>query len=278
MPLPRTGYQLHFEDLSPGDPELGSVSNVPWDTETFGFPVAVYKIGNSILSDDGRKQFAAQFRRWASVNDILLCSCSIPVDETHSPWKRHLAEVGFQVVDLSLQSTLADLPKASLPRPRSVLRLAEPGDHSRIEEIAAQSFHHGRYHADALFPKALANKRYKLWVKNALSGENPIDRVYVMGDSRSVRGFFHVTVEGDSSDLRLAAVESRLKGTLFGFDLYVAVLASLKGAGVRKVMTSISAANTSVMNVYARLGFAFSAPEMIFHWHAKDFSADKADK
>src|ERR1035438_5313681 len=47
-------------------------------------------------------------------------------------------------------------------------------------------------------------------------------------------------------------------------------------AGFRQLLSPrarvlISAANTAVMNVHAMLGFSFSAPEMIFHWHQDAF-------
>jgi hypothetical protein len=34
---------------------------------------------------------------------------------------------------------------------------------------------------------------------------------------------------------------------------------------VRGVVTSISAANTAAVNVYSKLGFRFSEPELIYH-------------
>jgi RimJ/RimL family protein N-acetyltransferase len=39
-----------------------------------------------------------------------------------------------------------------------------------------------------------------------------------------------------------------------------------KRQGARSIRTTISARNTAVMNLYARLGFRFSAPDMTFHW------------
>jgi hypothetical protein len=41
----------------------------------------------------------------------------------------------------------------------------------------------------------------------------------------------------------------------------------LKESGVRRVVSTISGMNTPVMNVYSMLGFRFSDPEIIYHWH-----------
>jgi RimJ/RimL family protein N-acetyltransferase len=269
MPLERTGYQLYFEEICAGNPTLGSVSIVPWDSEIFGFPVAVYRTGAERLEAAAQREFVQRFRAWAKQKGISLCACILPVNESHSFWKPFLGEAGFYIVDFSVQTTLSGLQEASLPESRLELRAARLDDHEAIEAIATQSFRNGRYHSDPLFPRELADKRYCQWVKNALQTKDTVDRVYVIGAPGSVRGFIHLTEEERVSDIRLAAVAPALKGTALGFYLYVAGLHLLKGLGVRRVVTSVSTANTPVVNVFATLGFSFSAPEMIFHWHAE---------
>ena len=274
MPLARTGFELCFEEISPGEPALGSVAKVPWDAAIFGFPVALYRVGTERLNAAARNEFLKSFALWAAQNQISLCACTIPVNDSHSFWKCYLGEAGFHIVDFSVQATLNGLKTARLPDARTELRLARLDDRDAIEAVAAQSFRNGRYHADPLFPHELAEKRFVNWIRNALAEEGSVDRVYVMGEPGDVQGFYHVTVENEVSDLRLAAVTPALRGTLLGFELYVSVLHLLKGLGVRRVVTSISAANTAVMNVYAMLGFSFSAPEMIFHWHGEALSGE----
>lgn len=269
MPLERTGYQLSFEEICPGNPALGSVSIVPWDSEIFGFPVAVYRIGAERLDAAARKEFLQRFCDWVEANRVVLCACTVPVNESHSFWKCFLGEARFHVVDFSVQTILNDLQNARLPKSRSELRVANSGDHDAIEAIATQSFRNGRYHADPLFPRELADKRYTRWIEKALQARGTIDRVYVMGEPGSVQGFLHLTEEEGVSDIRLAAVAPALRGSPLGFYLYVSGLHLLKGLGVRRVVASISTANTAVMNIFATLGFSFSAPEMIFHWHAE---------
>lgn len=262
----RSGYKLSFEELLTGDATLGQIGVLPWDTETFGFPVATYKTGASQLEAASRRKLGELFRKWIVTNRVLLCSCSVPA-EAHF-WKECLPALGFQFVDVGLKASLNGLRSAVFPQARSELRKAERKDWEQIEAIANTSFHHGRYHADPLFPRRLADVRYRDWIRRALSEEHSHDHVYVMGDAGAVTGFYHVTIEGDVSDLRLAAVSKEMQGTMLGFDLYVSILEVLKNAGVRKVVTSVSPINTGVMNVYAMLGFRFSEPEAIYHWHA----------
>jgi L-amino acid N-acyltransferase YncA len=59
------------------------------------------------------------------------------------------------------------------------------------------------------------------------------------------------------------------KNTMFGVELYAAVLQELRKQKVRRIVTSISAVNTNVMNLYSMLGFRFSTPEIVYHWHSR---------
>jgi len=263
MPLERTGYRLSFEELCPGQPALGSVAVVPWDSDIFGFPVAVYRIGAERLDATAGKEFTEQFHRWARQSRVCLCACMVPADEPHYPWKSYLAEAGFHFVDFSMQATLNRLQSAHLPKGRSELRVALPDDREEVVAIAIEAFRHGRYHADPLFPRELADKRYGHWVRNAFADGH----LFVMGGTGSVQGFLNVTQEEGACEIRLAAISPALRGTVLGFELYVSVLHLLKGMGGERVVSSISAVNTPVMNVHAMLGFSFSGPEMVFHWH-----------
>jgi len=263
MALLRTGYQLTYEALS-DDPATGAAAIIPWDTEIFGFPVASFRIGSGERVPEVAA-FQSAFTRWARLQGVVVCSAVLA--PAHSLWRNLLSQTGFEFVDLSLQVTLS-LSGAKLPPVRSSLRLAVPEDHAAIEEIAAGSFSHGRYHADPRFPQNLADRRYAHWVRNALVHPNEVDRVYVLEEGGKVAGFYHVTVEGDLSDLRLAAVAPEWKNTMLGVDLYIAMLHELRQGKVRRIVTSISAMNTSILNLYSTLGFRFSTPEIVYHWHS----------
>lgn len=267
MALVRAGYELQFEAISPEHPAFGSAAQVPWDTEIFGFRVARYQPG-SVRADQLMTALLESLRSWLNTDEILLCSCAVPGSDTF--WRRWLPQAEFRFVDCTLQVSLGPLSRVRLPRTRLELRPAQPEDHAAIEAIAAQSFTHGRYHADPFFPKELANRRYRQWIQTALSGEKAEDRVFVLGKPGQVLGFYHVTLEGEASDLRLAAVAPDLKKTGVGIDLYAGILGKLQKLGIRRVFSTISSSNTSVMNIYSMLGFRFSHPEVIYHWHSPD--------
>ena len=264
MALIRTGYELVYEDLLP-DPALGSVAIVPWDSAIFEFPVASFRAGIGDINHEQIDTFRSGFANWTRAHHITLCSTTLA--PTHSFWRQALTQAGFEFVDLALQVTLS-LSGAKLPSVRSQLRPALPKDYARIETIAATSFAHGRYHADPRFPQELADRRYLQWVRNTLQNPGKADHVYVLEQDGGVAGFYHVTIENDISDLRLAALASDLKGTMLGVELYSAMLQELRRKNVRKVVTSISALNYNIVNLYSMLGFRFSSPEITYHWHA----------
>ena len=264
MALIRKDYQLIYEDLSP-DPAMGSVAVIPWDSTIFGFPVASFRPGPGDFSHDQVDTFRCRFAGWMQSKNISVCSSTLA--PTESFWRQVLPQVGFEFVDLSLQVALA-LSSAKFPPVRSQLRPVLPEDHAAIAAIADESFSHGRYHADPRFPKHLADRRYSQWVQNTLSNPSEIDRMYVMEHGGRVAAFYHVTIERDLSDLRLAAVAANLKGTGLGVRLYAAMLQELRRQHVRRAVARISAMNRDVVNIFAMLGFRFSSPEIVYHWHA----------
>jgi hypothetical protein len=265
MSQERSGYTLRYEKFGSVDDSFGCAALIPWDSDIFGFPVAQYKIGSDRIEESRTGALSESLHSWLRRNDVALCSCAVPASNAF--WKTYLPQQGFQWTDLGLRVTLNGLSKASLRPARVTLRKAVAGDSDAIGAIAGQAFHHGRYHADPWFPSELADRRYRQWATNALAGSKPGESLYVMGEPGNVQGFYHVTVDDSVADLLLAAVAPKLQGTMLGFDLYLAVLHTLKEIGVRKVESTISAMNTPVMNVYSMLGFRFSAPEVIYHWH-----------
>ena len=260
----RTGFELTYEQISP-DPTLGEAAVIPWDSAIFGFPVATFRPGVGEFSRERLELFRSTITKWLDTRNISVCSSFLA--PTDSFWRQVLPRAGFEFVDLSLQVSVP-LASAKLPPLRTPVRPALPQDHAAIETIASESFSHGRYHADPRFPKLLADRRYSQWVRNALHNPSEFDRIYVLELGGRVEGFHHVVVDGELSDLRLAAVAANLKGTMLGVELYSATLHELRRQNVRRAVGSISATNHSVVNLFSILGFRFSSPEIVYHWHA----------
>jgi RimJ/RimL family protein N-acetyltransferase len=56
------------------------------------------------------------------------------------------------------------------------------------------------------------------------------------------------------------------KGQGLGYLVWEAMMLYAKNSGCFNIKTTIAAANLPVTNLYMKLGFRFSAPEMTLHW------------
>lgn len=268
VPLTVPTFDVTFQPLREGVPALGRVALLPWDTQTFGFAVGVYELGDAPVVVERMADFQSALNTWARAYQVELISCTAPGD--HFVWHALLAQSGFTAVDFSLRGDRDLRTGPELPEVRAVLRLATPDDEPAVLRLAQGAFRFGRYHSDPRFPKLLARRRFRHWMANALKRVGKCERVYVVGPPGTVTGFYHALLVDTLADLRLAAIDRQAEGRIAGKDLYAATLQALQADGASRATGKISAANVPVVNVFAALGFRFSNPEVVFHWHAPD--------
>ena len=257
-----SAFLVEHAALDADRPEWGGVADLPWDHEVFGFASGDWRVDHAALRQADVTALEAAIERWARgagaeiVATTLAASASVAI--------AIVQQLGFRYVETSL--------RVVLPRPHDAgrgsigVRRATAADRSGLVAIAGSAFRVGRYHADARFPRDLADARYRRWVERALDGADPSDRVYAIGPEGAPRGFLHARLDGDVADLRLAAVDASTAG-LDGYALFAGGLAALRGDGAARATARISAQNVGVMNLYAGLGFRFSDPEVVLHWH-----------
>lgn len=258
-------FQAEYKPLSDSQPGWGSIALLPWDEAIFGFPVADLRLGAEPPKVNEIPLFREALLKFCRRTRSELVSVRVTASDT--ALSALLVQGGFVYVDFSLLATLLKLEPASLLKTGFTIRLAEPADHEAVCQICGNAFHFGRYHTDPHFPRELANRRYLQWIRRALSGADPGDVVFVLGRPGKVIGFMHVALHESNADLRLGAVAP---GSSLGFWLYTETLRAVHALGARSVSTGISAANVRVMQIYSTLGFRFSHPEVILHWHSPD--------
>jgi RimJ/RimL family protein N-acetyltransferase len=266
-------FRTEYDYLSASSPEWGKIALLPWDEEIFGFPVADFQLGPSPprvqdlpLFENALEDFSARTK--AQLVSTHTQGIDMSVTALYE-------RAGFSLVEFSLVATLSRLESELLPPPSQfALRKALPEDHVSIYQIAGTVFQFGRYHTDPRFPRHLANARYVHWMSNALSGSNPNDFVFVLGQPGEVVGFMDVVICDGRADLRLGAVDpsKNLGFSGAGLSLYVESVRAALDLGAKSVTTKIASANTRVLNVFSRLGFRFSKPEVVLHWHAPNSS------
>lgn len=245
-------------------------TEVTWDSTSFGFPVG--QIVDIDLGSAGNDvALLTGIQDWMNGSSAKLVSCRLP----HQRLRESMAleAIGFRFVEVMLRpyvdpgAVLHDLD------PGLVIRPAVKADTAALEAIASTAFDTGRYAIDSRLPAGASGRRYALWVRNAF--EHPRQEILVGEVGTRPVGFF-VTERLDDARAywHLTAVDPGHQGMGIGGRLWGAILARQAGEGVTRIDTRISAHNPRVLDLYARLGFRFQAPEMTFHWVSPDVTSD----
>jgi RimJ/RimL family protein N-acetyltransferase len=256
-------FETAYAALRADDLSLGEVGVLPWDGEIFGFGVADYRPGSPEALERNAADFVDALESWALRNAVELVGCRVPADSTKV--STLLEAAGFRFVELQTQATLARLDPGRLSPCRLTVRAAERADHEAIVALAGSAFAHGRYHSDSLFPRSLADRRFRAWAQRAISEPNGATWIGVVGPAGQPAAFLHAEMESGVADIRLTAADPEKAGVA-GPELVLGTLHALASRGTRRVTARLSAANSAAMNVYASLGFRFHDPALVLHW------------
>ncbi len=259
-------FKASYENLSADGSEWGTIAVLPWDSDIFGFAVADWKVGDLRVVFQDHSAVAARLTSWANDHRVELISCS--VSSAESRWRALLPRIGFAYVDSTLTYTLTKLQIAQFARKHVPVRLATVDDQPAVERICEIGFRAGRYHADPLFPLALANARYRRWLANEFNSLGEENRIYVAGEIGAAIGFTHVRVNGTEAYITIGGADPEVQSSVLPFAVFIGTLEALRDSGVRRAQSKLSAGNTPMLNLAAYAGSRFSEPEMVFHWHA----------
>jgi hypothetical protein len=251
--------------LNGTDDRDGRLSVLEIDTEIFGFPVAEW----TLPAEPERLVAAAGlFHEKADALQACLVSCRVPAEQF-----RMLAavqDVGFRVVDCLVALGLRNAQKTEPPGEPLPLREARDSDVAELEDIAGQAFQTGRYHLDPAFPRPLADKRYRQWVHNALTGRLP-GAVLVAEIDGVIAGFLVHRIEGDRCDGQLACVNPRFKHGIVMFALLNGHTAWLRVHGVRRTTGRISIGLMQAININLAGGADLRSADYVLHWHSSKY-------
>jgi RimJ/RimL family protein N-acetyltransferase len=236
--------------------------SVPWDREVFGFAVAEIRDLQVIDSQRALRDYA-DFQDWLDVGQVRIVSSRLPHDQLRE--SMFLEANGFRFVEMVLHPTLQNLQSLNIPQDDLLVTLADVSDLSSLQDIAEHAFRHERYHVDPRLDPRLGDLRYGRWVKSSLG--HPVQRLLKITDGERLVALFLVESRDDRSAYwHLTAVSPTWQGTGYGYRVWQAMLRYHQTQGCESLMTTISARNVAVLNLYAKLGFRFRPPEMTFHW------------
>lgn len=235
---------------------------VPWDSEIFDFPVA--QIDRIEFGEGANDDVVLrEFETWCDDRDVRLVSCRL--EHTRLRESMALEALGFRFVEMVYSPKFDAL--ASVVAPRRAVQVTEAvlGDLGRIEEVAYSVFTTGRYYLDWRLEPELSKRRYSYWVKSSF--DNPRHSVLKAQLDGDLVGFFIVERRPDGSAYwHLTAIAPRWQGQGLGASVWQTMLMRHRDEHATFVETTISAHNTAVINLYARLGFSFQPARMTFHW------------
>ena len=173
---------------------------------------------------------------------------------------------GFRFIEMVYQPELA-LAGTVLVEDSQILpvRPAREADLPALLDIAGTAFHNERFHMDPRLGDQLSRARYQNWVRTSL--DHPSQRPLVMTEGEAPVAFFVTEILPDKFCYwHLNAVAPAFQGQGYGLRAWRSMILYAASAGLQGVRTSIAARNERVLNLYARLGFRFHAPQMTFHW------------
>lgn len=240
---------------------------VPWDSDIFGFPVAAIQAIEVHDDEEEVRHAFLSYQEWVRNQSIELVSCRLPHDQV--AMSMFLERHGFRFVEMVLHPTLRELQ--SSPAIDTTLRVERvlESEVPFVAVMAERAFGYERYHADPRVDSRLADLRYGRWIRNSFADERQVLLKIVRGND--VIGFFVIENRADGTVYwHLTAVNPDLKGQKVGTEVWRAMIAYHRKAGMDCILTTISARNTPVLNLYSKLNFRFSPPEITLHWLRRD--------
>lgn len=235
---------------------------VSWDTEIFGFPVAQIQKLEIIDLLSAAEEYQT-FQRWLDVNRIKIASCRLLHDRLKE--SMFLESKGFRFIEMVLHPKIEKLQSLDISQDNLIITPALESDLSAMQSIAERAFGHERYHIDPRLDPRLGDLRYGRWVKNSLNHSR--QQLLKVTDSEQIVALFIVEFrERKSVYWHLTAISPQWQGRGYGQRVWRAMLRRHQAEGQDCVMTTISARNIAVLNLYAKLDFRFLPPEMTFHW------------
>jgi len=239
-----------------------SMALVPWDSKVFDFPVAHIE---SIQVRDARHA-TAEFKQawqWLDAQSAQIVSCRLKHEQFAESFL--LESEGFRFIEMVLHPRIASLEHSSFGDHALSVCPAVQSDLPKMISIANSVFGCERFHVDPRVDSDRANLRYANWVESTLI--HPKQRLFKVVNGGEIVALFVVeTLESKRVYWHLTAVAAHLQGKGFGLRAWRAMLNYHQLQGVSTVETTISARNTRVLNLYARLGFHFLPPESTFHF------------
>jgi hypothetical protein len=228
------------------------VRRTPWDERALGVPTAeVVSLADADAVTAGR--LLARLDAWCGEHGVRYVIARVSASDAR--WRLALEHAGWTQVECSLtlsRSGMGGLP--AIPRAmRPTLRPALPADLPTLRRIAHDDFAHGRLLEDPAVDPAAGRLRTANWIEDLV--QQGLAATAEIGGA--IIGFHAERVDAGARSAELILTGTAGDRAMLALPLWTVALESLGARGIDRCNTLVSAANTGVINLYARLGFQF---------------------
>ncbi|MFC7394939.1 GNAT family N-acetyltransferase [Scopulibacillus cellulosilyticus] len=217
---------------------MEDIIRTPWDQRAFGIDTyEIRRVSEDILSSLDQ------------VNGHFTVKIS-PLES-----KALLHQYGFYYCDTLIE------PYGSYNRfqfySEPAISINEEIDLEEIIDMCFDTFHFDRFHRDFHIDSKKADGRYANWLRDIYKNGN----VFALRYRQTTAGFFACHDER----ILLHALHKDFRGKGLAKYFWSAACQYLYSFGYKELVSSVSAANTAIVNVYHHLGFSFRNPVDIYH-------------
>jgi ribosomal protein S18 acetylase RimI-like enzyme len=214
------------------------IVKTPWDAKCFGIDTyEIKRVSDQVL----RRVLTVPGHYTAKVEPLFS--------------KKLLHEYGFYYCDTLIEPYCASAAFRS--HEHDAVGIARNAALDDLIRISHGAFTHGRFHRDFNISKDLADLRYDEWLK-VLFRQNKV--LGLMYGGRTA-GFFAFS----GNRILLHALSESLRGKGLSKYVWSTACKAMFDMGHNELVSSISACNAAVLNLYASLGFKFRKPLDIYH-------------
>lgn len=245
-----------------------------WDSEHFGFPMAVLE--KLILREkeaardreEAASRLTAAFLAWCREHRVRFASARLPSRDLSAV--QALEDAGFRYIESYIYNVV-DLDRldegACLDAP---LRSARPEDRDAMRRCAPGAFATQRFHADPNFPRDKAEALYLKWIDSAF--DDPEREILVMEeDGRPVAfmvyrdGDYRATLGLRSAALNMGLLDPEARGRGVGTRFYRALFQRFRSEGFGMVESGLSLRNQASLNWHNKTGFRIVGTYVTLH-------------
>lgn len=220
------------------------IKETPWDQKVFG--INTFEI--IITSEEDLFSRLNQIR-----NNLKSGHYTIKINPLWN--KKTLFDCGFYYCDTLIQPYCSS--QTFLDYKHKKISISQNNSHQELIEICHGTFNHGRFHRDFNLDRKQADLRYSSWLSQLFNNEQVWGLMY----EKDLAGFWGFSQE----KILLHALKPYYRGKGMAKYFWSAACQKMFDLGYSEIISSISASNMPVHNLYISLGFKFKNPQDVYH-------------